>query len=70
MQYFLFNNYPNLDVRAASVFDLVFALGGSKSTSGSARSKGKARWGKVEGVKLGTSSIPLTYHAYCYSCTK
>lgn len=44
MQDTLFNNYPNLSVRPASVFDLEFDHSQGSSDG---------RWGKVTGVKLG-----------------
>jgi len=44
--------YPNLDVRAASVFDLVFDNGAVPSTSTSS-----STWGTVTGVKLGAHAI-------------
>ena len=50
MQEILFN-YPNLDVRAGSAFDLVF------SHPEPSTSNPQTRWGKVEGVKLGTPFI-------------
>ncbi len=40
------HNYPNLDIRAASVHDLVF----DHSPSGN-------NWGTVTGVRLGTGSF-------------
>lgn len=45
MQEILFN-YPNLDVRAGSVFDLVFSHPDSNTTD-------PMKWGTIEGVKLG-----------------
>ena len=44
--------YHNLDIRAASVFDLVI----NRSPEGPSGS-----WGRVEGVKLGT---PM----FCFGC--
>lgn len=47
MQDMLFN-YPNLDVRAGSVFDLVFSH--FDATSDDAHT---TKWGTIQGVKLG-----------------
>lgn len=43
----MLNNYPGLDIKAASVFDLV--LDQSMAEAG--------RWAKVTGVKLGMSAL-------------
>jgi tRNA uridine 5-carboxymethylaminomethyl modification enzyme len=40
------SRYPNLDIRAGSVFDLVFQHSGNAGPDGT-------RWGKIGGVKLG-----------------
>jgi tRNA uridine 5-carboxymethylaminomethyl modification enzyme len=50
--------YPNLDIRGASVFDLVFEhdLGPSDPVADGGSAKGT--WGKVAGVKLGEINIP------------
>ena len=51
------NNYPNLDVRAGSVFDLVFDVPPSLNGPPS----------KIVGVKLGMPSTPLCLHlAYIF----
>ena len=56
MQHYLFN-YPNLDVRAGGVFDLVL-----NHTAPSAHEPSSSRavssWAAIDGVRLGTS--PLT----------
>ena len=46
MQELLFN-YPGLDIRAGSVFDLLFDTEADNP------------WGKIVGVKLGESSLTL-----------
>ncbi|KZP06584.1 mitochondrial translation optimization protein [Athelia psychrophila] len=45
-------NYPNLDIRAGSVFDLVFSHPDPES-----RSADPLKWGTIEGVKLETGEI-------------
>ena len=45
----ILHNYPNLDIRAASVHDLVFDHDGAEGT-----------WGTVSGVRLGTSELSLS----------
>lgn len=52
MQETLFN-YPNLSVRAASVFDLVFSHPETTSIDSSIDSP---NWGTIKGVKLGRNS--------------
>ncbi|KAH7922233.1 glucose-inhibited division protein A, partial [Leucogyrophana mollusca] len=51
MQDIIFN-YPNLSVRAASVFDLVFSHDASTSSSAA-----PPIWGAVEGVRLDTGDV-------------
>ncbi|KAG8855417.1 Mitochondrial Translation Optimization [Tulasnella sp. 330] len=46
-------NYPNLEVRAASVFDLVF----NHDELGPSSSLASPRWGKVAGVKLDSGDV-------------
>ncbi|KAG8992861.1 Mitochondrial Translation Optimization [Tulasnella sp. JGI-2019a] len=50
-------NYPNLDVRAASVFDLVFDHDNIDPGSSSSPSTSSPRWGKVTGVKLDSGEV-------------
>ncbi|KAF7986683.1 hypothetical protein HWV62_20190 [Athelia sp. TMB] len=45
-------NYPNLDVRAGSVFDLIFSHPDPESRSADAM-----KWGTIKGVKLDTGEI-------------
>jgi hypothetical protein len=57
MQQTLFN-YPNLDVRAGSVFDLVFDV--EPSVANGSLEKGHSGYPRVTGVKLGISLLART----------
>lgn len=57
MQHHLLN-YPNLDIRAGSVFDLVF---NHTRTPASEPSLGRDVWATIDGVRLGSSLPPFVY---------
>ena len=55
----ILNAYPNLTIRAGSVFDLVYrsplveSISGSSSMMSPSEIQGGAPWAVVEGVRLG-----------------
>jgi hypothetical protein len=49
-------NYPNLDVRAGSVFDLSFSHAASQAHTSNS---GEDIWATVDGIRLGSCLAPF-----------